>query len=108
MAFAVRSSRMLPVVMVVLCATAFRSPTFAQECVGDCSTDGVVTVNELITGVNIALGNQSIGECVVFDADGDGAVTVNELVVAVNNALSGCTAPHVDRGSRIVGSLQDQ
>ena len=28
----------------------------AQTCVGDCNGDGMVAINELITGVNIALG----------------------------------------------------
>jgi ELWxxDGT repeat protein len=59
-------------------------------CVGDCHGDGTVTVDELITGVNIALGNVALSQCVALDVDGNGAVTVNELITAVNNALSGC------------------
>jgi hypothetical protein len=59
-------------------------------CAGDCSNDGTVTVDELVTGVNIALGNQSIRACIAFDPGGDDLVTVDELVKAVNNALGGC------------------
>jgi hypothetical protein len=59
-------------------------------CTGDCNGDGVVTVDELITGVNIALGTASLDTCSVFDSTGDGAVTVDELIGAVNNALTGC------------------
>lgn len=62
----------------------------APACVGDCNGDGEVTVDELLTGVNIALGSLPIERCPVFDANGDGAVTVNEILVAVNNALGGC------------------
>lgn len=59
-------------------------------CVGDCDGNGEVTVDELIRGVNIALGNLPLEDCESFDADGSGDVTVDELITAVNNALSGC------------------
>jgi hypothetical protein len=62
-----------------------------EVCLGDCSGDGVVTVDELITGVNIALGTLELDACDAFDGNTDGAVTVDELIAAVNNALSGCT-----------------
>lgn len=62
-----------------------------RPCVGDCTGDGVVAVNELITGVTIALGLQSIDRCPTFDASGNGAVEVNELITAVVNALNGCS-----------------
>jgi hypothetical protein len=62
----------------------------AAACRGDCNSDGMVTINELITGVNIALGNTAIEQCPSFDSDGDGNVAINELIAAVNNALNGC------------------
>lgn len=62
----------------------------AASCVGDCNDDGAVAINELITGVNIALGNLDAAACTAIDADGDGVVAINELVRAVNNALDGC------------------
>jgi parallel beta-helix repeat protein len=63
-------------------------------CVGDCNQDGEVTIDELVAGVNIALGNQPADDCPPLDANDDGAVTIDELIVAVGNALSGCiTAP---------------
>ena len=49
-----------------------------------------MTVDELIKGVNIALGSSSLDTCPFFDADGDGAVTINEVIAAVNRALDGC------------------
>jgi hypothetical protein len=56
---------------------------------GDCNGDGRVSVNELVTAVNIALGNTPMSACVAVDADGSGSVEVNELIRAVNNATQG-------------------
>jgi hypothetical protein len=62
------------------------------QCGGDCGGDGEVTVDELITIVNIALEVTAITVCPPGDLDGDGTVTINEIVSAVNNALNGCVA----------------
>jgi hypothetical protein len=50
----------------------------------------VVTVDELLTMANIALGNASLASCEPGDAGGDGAITIDEILTAVNYALSGC------------------
>lgn len=68
-------------------ATATKIPV---TCVGDCDGSGTVTVDELITGVNIALNNLPAAACTAFDANGDGEVTINELLVGVNAALNMC------------------
>jgi hypothetical protein len=62
----------------------------AQLCAGDCNRDGLVSINELITAVNIALGNSPLSGCRVTDLDGNGRLEVNELIAAVNDALAGC------------------
>ena len=62
----------------------------AALCAGDCGGDRMVTVSELITGVNIALGGAVAAQCPSIDGNGDGSVVVNELVSAVANALNGC------------------
>jgi hypothetical protein len=72
--------------------TATATEGSATPCVGDCGNDGQVTVDELITGVNIALGVVLPSACPQFDANGDGTVTVDEILQAVNNALNGCPA----------------
>lgn len=59
-------------------------------CVGDCNSDGTVAINELITGVNIALGSASVDACSSLDTNFDGSVAINELIAAVNHALNGC------------------
>jgi hypothetical protein len=49
-----------------------------------------VTIANLVTGVAIALGAQSLDACPTFDANQDATVAVSELIAAVNNALKGC------------------
>ena len=60
------------------------------SCVGDCNGDGMVLINELVLGVNIALGSTPVSACPAFDANGNGMVLINELISGVNNALAGC------------------
>jgi len=60
------------------------------QCTGDCNADGTVAINELITGVNIALGSQPVSVCPSFDVSADGMVAINEIISGVNNALNGC------------------
>jgi len=61
-------------------------------CLGDCNNDGFVTIDELVRGVNIALGTALVDECPAFDGDSGGSVTIDELVRGVNAALEGCPA----------------
>jgi hypothetical protein len=61
-------------------------------CAGDCRKDGYVTVDELVSGVAIALGREATSACRAFDRNGDDLVSVNEVVRAVDNALDGCPA----------------
>ena len=77
-------------VIAVVLATLAVGPAHAV-CRGDCGGNGEVTVNELILGVNIALGSAAVGACSAMDANNDGEVTINELISAVNTALNGCT-----------------
>lgn len=69
--------------------TATVNPTFVA-CIGNCNEDAVVAVNELIAGVNIALGNAAVSTCPAFDRNHNGMVEVSELIAGVNNLLYGC------------------
>jgi len=71
-------------------AQRFSSGEEPETCPGDCNGDATVTVDELVRGVNIALGAQPLANCPVFDRNGSGSVEINELVQAVNAALNGC------------------
>ncbi|MBX3023927.1 histidine phosphatase family protein [bacterium] len=77
--------------VVVLAAS---TPALAglATCAGDCDGDQRVTVDELVRGVNIALGQQAPESCSAFDRNGDGQVTVDELLAAVAAAIGGCSA----------------
>lgn len=52
--------------------------------------NGAVAIDELVRGVNIALGSLSFDGCLPIDRNGDGALTIDELIAAVSNALSAC------------------
>ncbi|MEO8604308.1 MAG: hypothetical protein ABI629_17165 [bacterium] len=60
------------------------------SCVGDCNADGRVTVEEIILGVNIALGSSTSAVCPAMDRNHDAEVRISELIDAVGNALDGC------------------
>ncbi|HXQ20365.1 MAG TPA: hypothetical protein VN812_01740 [Candidatus Acidoferrales bacterium] len=49
-----------------------------------------MTVDEILTMVNIAFGNTPVTACDAGDANHDGQITVDEILTAVNNALTGC------------------
>jgi hypothetical protein len=62
----------------------------AAQCLGDCNRDGRVTIAELVSGVNVALGASPLSACRPIDANGDREVGVDELIGAVNSALLSC------------------
>jgi hypothetical protein len=68
--------------------SATPTPTGAS-CTGDCNGDHVVSIDELITGVNIALGTQSAGACPALQ-NADGEVDIARLISSVGKALNGC------------------
>ena len=61
----------------------------AATCVGDCDGSGEVTINELITLVNIDLDTANASSC-PYGIPGGGSVDIALIIQAVNNALSGC------------------
>lgn len=66
---------------------------YAEEvapCEGDCDGDESVTVDELITLVNIALGEMDVDACSSADLDESGEITIDEILVAVGRALTSC------------------
>ncbi len=67
--------------------------SLVRKRVCDCNKSGDVTVDEVITGVNIALGTAVVSACGEADGDGDLNVSVDEVITGVNAALSGVPAP---------------
>ena len=62
-----------------------------MSCTGDCDGSGTVSINELIIGVNIALGAQPPSACPAFQ-NADGTVGIAQLIKGVNNSLAGCVS----------------
>lgn len=60
------------------------------SCTGDCNLDGWVTVDEVLLGIGIGLGHQSLDQCPAIDADHSDTVSVDELVAAVAGSVEGC------------------
>jgi hypothetical protein len=82
------------------CSDASGCDVFAQrftfsgsdDCPGDCNRDGMVTVDELMQAVNIALDPEpsAMKECLPADTTLSYTVSVEELIAAVRRALQGC------------------
>jgi len=49
----------------------------------------MVSINELIIGVNIALGSQPVSACPAFE-NAQGQVDIAQLIKGVSAALNGC------------------
>ena len=77
-------SRFLAVGVIVFAAHGAHG-----QCTGDCNGNEKVSVNELVTLVNIALGSALPSACPLGLASG-AAVDIALLVRAVNSALHGC------------------
>jgi hypothetical protein len=68
-------------------ATVWSTASAQQSaCVGDCQSNNSVTVDDILTMLNIALGGGEITACENGDANGDGKITIEDIVVAINNA----------------------
>lgn len=72
--------------------TPTNTPTPTPPCIGDCSRRRHVTVDDILTMVNIALGKGDVSTCDAGDANFDGQISIAEILLAVHNALDGCFA----------------
>ena len=81
-----------PTVTPTMSSTALLTMTATPVlgCIGDCDASSDVTVDEIVAGVNIALGNREFSVCPAFDRNGDVMVSVDEVIAAIANALGGC------------------
>ena len=66
--------------------------TAPGACIGDCDAGGSVTVDEIITLVNIALGNAQPATCMNGVPSGT-EINITFIIQAVGNALDVCPAP---------------
>jgi hypothetical protein len=70
----------------------FEAGAVGPTCAGDIDGNGIVSLAELIHGVQIALGHFGVDGIEAFDTDGDGAVSVVELLDAVGASMGECAA----------------
>jgi hypothetical protein len=90
---AVTSIRLAFLVAGLLFALSWPQAMAQSACVGDCNNSNDVTVDELLSLVNIALGNADVSTCLPGDANHDDQITIDEILTAVGNALNGCPMP---------------
>ena len=84
-------------IVATLMAGLLTARVTSAQCAGDCHADGRVTIDELVTMVNVALNIAPAIACAVGDASLDGMITVDEIIDAVGDSLGDCTAPTVRR-----------
>jgi hypothetical protein len=74
-------------------------------CVGACTNPGMVTVNDLLTVIQIAAGQVTLSACPSADPNGDDQVSLEEVLQAVKYCEA-CTAQRARRRGRRSAGLQ--
>jgi len=69
-------------------------------CAGDCDGNGNVSIDELMRGVDIAIGTTAVDQCPAFDCNHTGQVNVVCLIQGVESSLDGCV-PKAQPGTTI-------
>lgn len=83
-------TRCFGIAVLTVMLSLSRHPAAAQPaCSGDCDGGGTVTISEIITLVNIALGTAQASACLHGVPSGT-AVTISLIIKAVNNVLTRC------------------
>jgi len=80
------------------------------SCAGDCNDDGLVTLGDVVTVINLFLRKEPISSCSAADVNQDGRVSIGEIVRTVNVLLGNldCTVPPPDTcGNGIVDTGED-
>lgn len=89
-------------IVTTLWLGTWATPVIADAflCSGDCNGDQRVTIDEIVTGINIALGNTTLSSCPNFQCCPDPCMSqgVDCAIRAVNNALHGCEPPQCGNG----------
>jgi hypothetical protein len=83
------------------------APEATTPCYGDCDHDGMVTVDEILQGVNVVFGLIPFS-CAALDANRNGAVEIDDLIKAVIAALDGCSGGFCGNGFVDSGEVCEQ
>src|SRR5262245_22370706 len=66
------------------------SSASASVCAGDCNENGFVTIDEVVSAVQMALSARPPENCRAVDLDQSDSTSIEELISAVRAALVGC------------------
>lgn len=80
----------VPTAIVVAEEDIFVRIPMQTSCIGDCNNDCVISIDEVVRGVGISLGDHLLSTCPPFDRDFSGSLAVDEIVSSVSFALDGC------------------
>ena len=72
----------------------------ALTCAGDCASDGSVTIDDLLTMLDVALADAPLADCAAGDGDHDGEIRIDEILAALHVALRECPAFDFDPASQ--------
>ncbi|MBX3027168.1 hypothetical protein KF840_19890 [bacterium] len=87
------AARPLSAMLLASAIVAAAPPLWASEtCHGDCDSDGVVEIAELLLAVNIALEREPVAACPEYACSLPECVPVVLILRSVGNALRGCPA----------------
>src|SRR4030095_10035784 len=92
-----RSAALVRAVIGTLACLLLTTGVSSAQCAGDCNADGQPTVGELITMINVALGEAPAFACGAGDANLDDRVTVDEIIAAIGDSLGSCATPAIRR-----------
>lgn len=74
----------------VMASVLFLAPPAVAQCPGDCDSSGSVTVDDLVTAINVALARAPLNACANTDMDSNENLDIQELVNAVMSSINGC------------------
>lgn len=78
-------------------AGAAGAQRLAAVCGGDCNRDCQVTIDEVLTTVNVGLEQAPASSCDWGDVNADDQITIEEILTGVRTALDGCNGPPCHR-----------
>ena len=61
-----------------------------KTCTGDCNGGKVVSADQLLTIVTIALGEAPVSACNAGNINHDNQITIDEILTSVNDAATAC------------------
>jgi hypothetical protein len=84
-----RSERLVLAIALTAAGALALPQSAAAQCPGDCDSSGSVTVDDLVTAINVALGRMPLEACSNTDMDSNNLLDIEEIVGAVDSSVGG-------------------